>query len=49
MTTEEIKIANMLQNLEDLKEASLLLHESTIIYRLCELLQELIPDIMLKK
>ena len=42
MTEEEIKIANMHEKLEKLKESCLLMHSDTITYKLCEVLQEFI-------
>lgn len=49
MTTEEMKIANMHEKLDKLKESCLRLHGDSITYQLCELLQELIHDIVLKE
>lgn len=49
MTTEEMKIANMHEKLDDLKDACLRWHGDSITYQLCELLQELIHDIVLKE
>ena len=49
MTTEEMKIANIHEKLDDLKDACLRCHGDGITYQLCELLQELIHDIVLKK
>ena len=42
MTAEEVKVANMYEELEKLKESCLRMHGDTITYKLCELLQELI-------
>lgn len=49
MTSEEIRVANILEKLEKLKQSSLSMHGDSIAYQLCELLQELVPDIVLKE
>lgn len=49
MTSEEIRVANMLEKLDELKGLSLKLNDDIVVYQLCELLQELIPDIVLKE
>lgn len=48
MTAKEIKIANMHEKLDKLKESCLRLHDDWITYQLCELLQEIINDIYVK-
>lgn len=48
MTEKEIKVANMLEKLEKLKQSSLSMHGDSIAYQLCELLQEIINDIYVK-
>ena len=42
MTEDEIKIANMYEKLEKIKEACLSMHSDEITYKLCEVLQEFI-------
>lgn len=42
MTENEIKVANMYEKLEKLKESCLLMHSDAITYKLCEVLQEFI-------
>lgn len=42
MTEKEIKIANMHEKLDKLKESCLRLHGDSITYKLCEVLQEFI-------
>lgn len=49
MTSEEIRVANILEKLEKLKGLSLKLNDNVVVYQLCELLQELVPDIVLKE
>ena len=49
MTSEEIKIANMLKKLDELKDACLRLHSDAITYRLCELIEEIINEFIVKK
>ena len=49
MTSEEIKIANMLKKLDELKDACLQLHPDSIIYQVCELIQDLINEFIVKK
>lgn len=48
MTEKEIKIANMHEKLDKLKESCLRLHGDSITYQLCELLQEIVNDIYVK-
>lgn len=42
MTEEEVKVANMYEKLEKIKESCLLMHGDAITYKLCEVLQEFI-------
>lgn len=49
MQIVEMKVANMHEKLDDLKDACLRCHGDSITYQLCELLQELIHDIVLKE
>ena len=49
MTSEEIRVANVFEKLDELKGLSLKLNDDIVVYQLCELLQELIPYIVLKE
>lgn len=42
MTEDEVKVANMYEELEKLKNSCLLIHSDSITYKLCEILQEFI-------
>ena len=45
---EETKIANMLENLEKLKESCLRTHGDAITYKLCKVVEELILYVVSK-